>query len=53
MRNGYIYGARSYFPTTLHSNDNFHLVRNLNVAVDKVRKREVKTHEELKQTKNP
>lgn len=51
MWDAYICGAKSYFPRALHCYDNFHLVGYLNKAVDKVRKREVKTHEELKRTK--
>lgn len=51
MWDAYIYGAKSYFPNALHSYDNFHLVGYLNKAVDKVRRREVKTQSVLKQTK--
>ena len=47
----YIKGAETYFPNALHCHDNFHIVGYLNKAVDKCRRRELKTHEELKQTK--
>lgn len=47
----FIYGAETYFPEALHSYDNFHLVGYLNKAVDKVRRREVKTEALLKKTK--
>jgi len=47
----YIYGAKTYFPAAKHCHDNFHLVDYLNKAVDKVRRREVKQHEALKNTK--
>ena len=51
MWDAFIYGAETYFPNALHCYDNFHLVRYLNMAVDKVRRREVRTQEELKRTK--
>lgn len=51
MWDAFIYGAKKYFPNALHCHDNFHLVGYLNKAVDKVRRREVKQHEELKHTK--
>ena len=51
MWDAFIYGSRTYFPNALHCHDNFHLVGYLNKAVDKVRRREVKTQEELKRTK--
>lgn len=51
MWDAYKYGASTYFPGALLCHDNFHLVAYLNKAVDKVRKREVKKHEALKQTK--
>lgn len=51
MWNPFIYGVQTYFQQALHCHDNFHLVGYLNNAVDKVRKREVKKHEDLKQTK--
>lgn len=51
MWDAYKYAAHTYFPQAKLCHDNFHLVGYLNKAVDKVRKREVKKHEELKQTK--
>ena len=51
MWDAYIYGAKNYFPKAKHCHDNYHLVSYLNKAVDKVRRREVKTHHELKRTK--
>lgn len=51
MWDAFIYGAKKYFPNSKHCNDNFHLVGYLNKAVDKVRKREVKIVELLKNTK--
>ncbi|MFT3751503.1 MAG: transposase [Paludibacter sp.] len=51
MWDAFIYGAKVHFPNALHCHDNFHLVGYLNKAVDKVRRREVKTQEELKRTK--
>lgn len=51
MWDAFIYGAKTHFPNALHCHDNFHLVGYLNKAVDKVRRREVKTQEELKRTK--
>ena len=51
MWDAYIYGAKTYFPAAKHCHDNFHLVGYLNKAVDKVRRREVKQHEALKNTK--
>jgi transposase len=47
----FIYGSKKYFTNALHCHDNFHLVGYLNKAVDKVRRREVKTQEELKKSK--
>jgi len=47
----YIKGAKDWFENATHCFDPFHLVRYLNKAVDKVRKREVKQHEELRKTK--
>lgn len=47
----YIYGAKEYFKNALHCHDNFHLVGYLNKAVDKVRRREVRSVELLKSTK--
>lgn len=51
MWDAYIYGANNYFTKAKHCHDNYHLVSYLNKAVDKVRRREVKTHHELKKTK--
>ena len=51
MWDPFIYGAKNYFTNALHCHDNFHLVGYLNKAVDKVRRREVKTQEELKKSK--
>jgi len=47
----YIKAAETYFPQALHCHDNFHIVGYLNKAVDKCRRREVRSHEELKRTK--
>jgi transposase len=47
----FISGVKTYFPQAKNCHDNFHLVRYLNKAVDKVRRREVKKFEELKHTK--
>lgn len=51
MWDAYIYAAKTYFEQAKHCHDNFHLVGYLDKAVDKVRRREVKHHEELKHTK--
>lgn len=51
MWDAYIYGANKYFEGAKLCHDNFHLVGYLNKAVDKVRKREVKIHDELKKSK--
>ncbi len=51
MWDAYIYAAKTFFKDAKHCHDNFHLVGYLNKAVDKVRRREVKQHEELKNTK--
>ncbi|MBD0289054.1 MAG: ISL3 family transposase [Flavisolibacter sp.] len=51
MWDAYKYAAKTYFPSALLCHDHFHLVGYLNKAVDKVRRREVKKHEALKQTK--
>ena len=51
MWDAFIYGAKTYFEKALHCHDNFHLVGYLNKAVDKVRRREVKTNQDLKRTK--
>ena len=47
----YIKGVNTYSPNALHCHDNFHIIRYLNKAVDKCRRREVKQHQALKQTK--
>lgn len=51
MWDAYIYGANKYFKDAKLCHDNFHLVGYLNKAVDKVRRREVKAHDELKRSK--
>lgn len=51
MWDAYIYAASHYFKNAKHCFDHFHIVGYLNKAVDKVRKREVKENEELKNTK--
>lgn len=51
MWDAFIYGSNKYFEKALHCHDNFHLVSYLNKAVDKVRRREVKIHQDLKHTK--
>ena len=51
MWDAYIYAAKTFFSNAKHCHDNFHLVGYLNKAVDKVRRREVKIHEVLKNTK--
>jgi len=47
----YIKGVKDWFPNALHCHDPFHCVGYLHKAVDKVRKREVKQHEDLRKTK--
>jgi len=47
----YINGVKTYFPSALHCHDHFHIIKYLNKAVDKCRRREVKQHDALKQTK--
>ena len=47
----YIKGIKDWFPNALNCHDPFHCVGYLNKAVDKVRKREVKKHEDLRRTK--
>ena len=47
----FIFGVQTYFPKAKNCHDNFHLVGYLSKAVDKVRRREVKKFEELKNTK--
>ena len=48
MWEAYINVAKETLPNTKIVHDRFHLVKYLNDAIDKVRRREVKTHEELK-----
>lgn len=47
----YLSVASSFLPNAKIVHDRFHLVKYLNKAIDQVRKREVKIHEELKNTK--
>ena len=47
----YISAVSNHFPTAKHCFDNFHLVGYLSRAVDKVRRREVKKFDELKNSK--
>jgi transposase len=47
----YLNAIRTLLPNTQIIHDKFHLVKYLNDAVDKVRRREVKKHEDLKNTK--
>ena len=47
----YIKGVKDWFPNALNCHDPFHCVGYMNKAVDKVRKREVKQHEDLRCTK--
>lgn len=51
MWDAYIDAAKTWFKDAKHCHDNFHLVGYLNKAVDKVRRREVKHHEDLRYTK--
>lgn len=51
MWDAYIYAAKEYFKNAKHCHDHFHIVGYLNKAVDKVRRREVKIHDALKETK--
>lgn len=51
MWDNYIYGAQTYFPKALHCHDLYHCVTYLNDAVDKVRRREVKSNGLLKGTR--
>lgn len=51
MWDAFIWGANTFFPNAKHCHDPYHCVTYLNAAVDKVRKREVKTNELLKRTK--
>lgn len=47
----FIKGVKKYFPHAQVCHDNYHLVSYLNQAVDKVRKREVKIHDDLRRSK--
>ena len=47
----YISAVANHFPSAKHCFDNFHLVGYLNRAVDKVRRREVKKFDELRNSK--
>ncbi len=47
----YISTVSAFLPNVKIVHDRFHLIKYLNDAIDKVRKREVKIHEELKHTK--
>jgi transposase len=51
MWKSYMNATNDYLPKADVIHDRFHLVKHLNDAVDKVRRREVKSHEELKNTK--
>jgi transposase len=51
MWDPFIYGAKTHFEKAIHCHDNFHIVGYLNKAVHKVRKREVREVEQLKNTK--
>lgn len=47
----YIISAEEFLPNASISHDRFHLIMYLNKAIDQVRRREVKQHEELKNTR--
>jgi len=47
----FIKGVSAYFSNALHCHDNFHIVKYLNKAVDKCRRREAKQNDALKRTK--
>lgn len=51
MWNPFIKGVKKHFSHAQICHDNYHLVSYLNKAVDKVRKREVKQHNELRRSK--
>jgi transposase len=51
MWKAYINGAKEKLPQAQIVHDRFHLVKYLNDAIDKVRRREVKQHEELKSSR--
>jgi transposase len=51
MSAAYIKGLQEHFPQAAVTFDNFHLIKLLNEAVDKVRRQEVADHPELKKTR--
>jgi len=51
MSAAYIKGLQEQFPQAAMTFDNFHLIKLLNEAVDKVRRQEVADHPELKKTR--
>lgn len=51
MWKAYLSTAKEILPNAEIVHDRFHLVKYLNDAIDKVRRREVKTHDELKQSR--
>jgi transposase len=51
MWKAYIHTAEELLPNASIVHDRFHLVKYLNEAIDKVRRREVKQHEELKNSR--
>jgi transposase len=51
MWKSFINVAKEKLPNAEVVHDKFHLIKYLNEAIDKVRKREVKTHEELKHSR--
>ena len=51
MWKAYIHVVKKVLPKSKIIHDRFHLVKYLNEAIDKVRKREVKIHEDLKESR--
>ncbi len=51
MWKSYIQTAKEILPNACIVHDRFHLVKYLNDAIDKVRRREVKYHQELKHSR--
>ena len=51
MWKAYMNGCKEKLPKAKVVHDRFHLVKYLNEAIDKVRRREVKEHEDLKQSR--
>lgn len=51
MWKAFIFTAQEMLPNAAIVHDRFHLVKYLNEAIDKVRRREVKQHEELKNSR--